>query len=700
MKQEIKDLQNRAINELVEKTEEKNIITFRAPTGSGKTFMIAKYIDNILMKDKDVVFIISTLSKSELAGQNYEKFEEYKRNKYVKNIESYLISSEIFGEERLFIPTDYNVYHLPKDLYKKGSKLMQGPFEGFIQNLKEKKDRGGKEKKIYFIKDEYHIKTNNLDILSEKYFDKIIQLSATPKKGDIVDVMITDKEAEDVNLIKKIELGNKYDTLDDAINKFLEVRDKYLKQIDIHPCMIIQISNKEKADVELKNIVFPAIKKHSDLKWMLIVDNPKECDTNDTVKNTSVSNWKKHAKDNNAPIDIIIFKLAISEGWDIPRACMLYQIRDTDSEQLDEQVIGRVRRNPKLMNFEKLDSDDKELVSKCYIWGVLPKEHYEKVEVKLFDNKKVKKEIQIKTTRLKRDSFNKNVDDVIKILKNNKLNDKKHKLFNENLNIFDLYDRYVSAPVNIQELCDKYSTNVQKWINFNINIDEIITESKKYEIDYDKKMVLNIDENGQMIFETLPMESAYLKTDKDKKLEIDDWIWIKDGDKENDFYFDSEAETKWAKILKDSCSNDSEYSKKKETSRCVKRTYINDDIPNYLWAKNFLENSDIKYEYYNYGYQNSYPDFILKDSYGNIHIFEVKSLNKNKNNYIDEEEYIDKIVQLTKCYCVAAKKTGHIFYIPILHGNEWHILRYYKGNAEELSEEEFKKSLKNEKLAY
>ena len=33
--------------------------------------------------------------------------------------------------------------------------------------------------------------------------------------------------------------------------------------------------------------------------------------------------------------------MVISEGWDIPRACMLYQIRDSKSKQLDEQVMGR-----------------------------------------------------------------------------------------------------------------------------------------------------------------------------------------------------------------------------------------------------------------------------------------------------------------------------------------------------------------------
>ena len=83
---------------------------------------------------------------------------------------------------------------------------------------------------------------------------------------------------------------------------------------------------------------------------MLIVDKDKNCDTNDVfkAKKMPVNKWKDYAKSNTSTIDVIIFKMVISEGWDIPRACMLYQVRDTQSKQLDEQVMGRVRRNPRL----------------------------------------------------------------------------------------------------------------------------------------------------------------------------------------------------------------------------------------------------------------------------------------------------------------------------------------------------------------
>ena len=49
---------------------------------------------------------------------------------------------------------------------------------------------------------------------------------------------------------------------------------------------------------------------------------------------------------NNDPTDCIIFKIGPATGWDIPRACMLLQLRNVCSDNLNIQTIGRIRRNP------------------------------------------------------------------------------------------------------------------------------------------------------------------------------------------------------------------------------------------------------------------------------------------------------------------------------------------------------------------
>lgn len=102
MLQEIIELQNSAVEKLLDLTRKnsKKAYTFRAPTGSGKTYMMADYMNRLLQINPNVVFLVSSLSKSDLAKQNYDKFCEYRDNNSFSNLDPYLINSDIAGEER------------------------------------------------------------------------------------------------------------------------------------------------------------------------------------------------------------------------------------------------------------------------------------------------------------------------------------------------------------------------------------------------------------------------------------------------------------------------------------------------------------------------------------------------------------------------------------------------------------------------
>ena len=118
MLDDVKILQEKAISALVQAISEKDDVVFKAPTGSGKTFIMARVMDEVLSQDDNVVFIVSSLSKANLAQQNYDKFEEYLEYGFVQHLIPYLISSETSGENALYIPSSDNVYVLPRDLYK------------------------------------------------------------------------------------------------------------------------------------------------------------------------------------------------------------------------------------------------------------------------------------------------------------------------------------------------------------------------------------------------------------------------------------------------------------------------------------------------------------------------------------------------------------------------------------------------------
>lgn len=694
MLKEAIELQQNAVNKLVELIDQKDELTFRAPTGSGKTYMMADFMNRVLADNDNVIFLVSTLSKGNLAQQNFDKFQEYRDKGKFKNLKPYIISSEISGEETLFIPTDYNVYVLPRDLYKKGGRLMQGAMDNFLQVMSNNKWFGGKEKKIYLIKDECHVATNNLDTLSNDYFSKILNFSATPKlnRRQIPDVEITDEEAVNAKLIKYIELGKDEENVGVAINKFEEIKDQYRDLLGVNPCLIIQLSNKDKADYELNNIVFPELNKneHQDLKWMLIVDKEDKCNTNDTfkAKKLPVSRWKDYAKLNSSTIDIIIFKMVISEGWDIPRACMLYQIRNSQSKQLDEQVIGRVRRNPRLLDFENLTEEAQKLAMTSWVWGIIPDKSKKIRNVKLYDEKEdFINNIKIKTTIIK-DLTNKVDFDVTQYLNNNAG-------YDHYMSIFEMYRKLENTDNEIKKICYNYSDNYQKWWKFNENIDKIINEKKKYECDYHTSMSLRTNEAGTEIISSFPIESMYV--DNGNYININDWVWRR-NDGADKFSFDSEAEREWASILKDLSVS---HIKKIKTGKInPKKGMITiygaepdrlEENEKYLWGKNYIPNSDIKFEYYLDGVHSSYPDFLLVDKNNKIHLFEVKSVNFSslENTKFDSESYKRKVDELKKCYLIASHLTGQIFYLPVLRNDVWHITKLEDGNEYNLTKDQF-----------
>ena len=51
-----------------------------------------------------------------------------------------------------------------------------------------------------------------------------------------------------------------------------------------------------------------------------------------------------------------------------PRACMLYQVRDTQSKQLDEQVMGKELGVTRLLDFEDLSTEAQKLATTAWVW--------------------------------------------------------------------------------------------------------------------------------------------------------------------------------------------------------------------------------------------------------------------------------------------------------------------------------------------
>lgn len=689
MLDDVKNLQERAISELVQSLSEKDDVVFKAPTGSGKTFIMARVMDEVISKDDNVVFIVSSLSKANLAQQNYDKFNEYLELGLVQHLNPHLISSETSCESALYIPSVNNVYVLPQALYKAKSKL-KGQ-QAFLKLLLEIKNHG---RVLYLIKDESHVATNNLDEL-KSFFTKIINISATPKKKP--DVEISEQDAVNACLIKRVQYCSSADYGDDdfsvdslqykellkALDYLKECKKDYLEKSNINPCLIIQISNKDLGEKQF-NVIERALglSEYKDLKWVGYAKDPKVCQTNDQMIKTSPQKWEKYCKPNDSTIDVIIFKMAITEGWDIPRANMLFQIRDSKSKQLDVQVLGRVRRNPRIMDFEKItDEKERRLFTTAYVWGIKDNSSEQKsVDVTLKgsvpDGNRIKNEIQeeikVKITKLADLNDTQSNFDIDTFLKEKQTPESCK-------SIFELYNELTKSSNRIQVECKRYmfssyDDEYSKYFVFVNNLSEIKSKVKTILSSDSSSIEVVKNSLGKDLEVSLPYNSLYFQN---KKYSLQDvkGVW-NNGSDMRQFTFDSDSEKKWLyKMLQD-------FS--------IKKISLDEEKDILLVGKNYLQNSEIKYEYYADGSHFSYPDFVLKDKYDRIFLFEVKSMNISSSLQIDTKVYQEKVEILKDLYSKVSSKVEHYFCLPILNGKSWTVHCYYKGVHYELKEDQFK----------
>ena len=694
MLDEAKKVQERAIHELVNEISVKDEVVFKAPTGAGKTYIMARFMDELVSRNDKVVFIVSSLSKANLAQQNYEKFKEYLELGFVQNLSPYLISSESSGENALYIPSLDNVYVLPRDLYKDKSKLKgQQSLLKFLLEI----NKLGKE--LYLIKDECHIATNNLDEL-KPYFSKVINISATPKKTQKVTVEISEKDAIGASLIKRVQYCScnnygdsdftvesiQYKELLKALTSLKSCKKDYLDKSNINPCLIIQISNKDLGEEQVKVIEHAlSLPEYKDLKWVSYTTDPKLCKTNDQMIKASPSKWEKFAKPNDSTIDVIIFKMAITEGWDIPLANMLFQIRDSKSKQLDEQVLGRVRRNPRLMDYENItDEKEKLLYTTAYVWGIKDNSsEHKSIDVTLKgsvpDGNSIKNEIQeeikVKITKLaelKKTKSNFDIDSY--------LNGKPAPLSCKS--IFDLYRELSKSSNRIQYECKQYMSSsygeeYSRYFGFVNNLSEI--KSKVQTVLSGDPLSIEVVKNSlnKDLEVSLPYNSLYFQNKKFSLSDING-VW-NNGNDMKEFTFDSDSEKEWVfKMLHDFQ---------------IKKISLDENNDVLLVGKNYLQNSEIKYEYYADGSHFSYPDFVLKDKNDRIFLFEVKSLNTSSSLQIDSSEYKEKVKLLKDLYLKVSSKVNHYFCLPILNGSTWTIYCYFNGDSHELNYDQFKSAV-------
>lgn len=364
----LKDYQRDAVDNLKRYfnfyySQKDKMIAFKAPTGSGKTYMLSSFIDEIV-KENDILdfcFVWASIGKGELQIQSFDAVSSYLGG-YPK---CSLLDTEFFGSRSYIKKYEVVFVNWEKLVQKdsttgkwKNSIMKDQEGMSFIEVISETKRRGTK---IILIIDESHIgKSHESRILEFKNTilepEMTIEMSATPlTKPDIIvdpekvidEGMIKESiivnEGIDESLIVNDDVTSEELVLDYGYKKRLELLSEYNKQKSkVNPLVLIQIPNKEQGDEKL--IVIQDFLRNRGI----------------TLENGKLKIWlsgkehdfdKKKIKEIDDITEFLVFKTAVATGWDCPRAHVLVKFREGNSETFEIQTIGRILRTAEAKSY-------------------------------------------------------------------------------------------------------------------------------------------------------------------------------------------------------------------------------------------------------------------------------------------------------------------------------------------------------------
>ena len=373
---QLKRYQEKAVDKLLSRTKElfgenldKKTIVFQAPTGSGKTFTMSQYIEQLIgeLKDEELCFLWLSPGKGSLHKQSYKSL----KNEFEGFPDVYLLEKEFFGSRRTIDKNEIVVANWEK-LSNKDNKtgewkniLMKDKetinFRELIQNTKES------NVKIILIIDESHSRANAKRAFELRASiikpDLTIEMSATPilKEGEYNEkITVQSNNVIDEGMIKKeIIINQNIDKIGDdeitsqelvmqaAYNKRLQLKQMYEKAgVDVNPLVLIQIPVSEAGEDKKEFIeAFLAGKGITKDNWKLAVWLSEEKRNQEEELITK----------NNNDVEFLIFKQAIDTGWDCPRAQVLVRFREIQSLVFEIQTVGRILRMPEAKHYKNDD---------------------------------------------------------------------------------------------------------------------------------------------------------------------------------------------------------------------------------------------------------------------------------------------------------------------------------------------------------
>lgn len=341
---------------LLAKCADHEEIVLYAPTGSGKTVMVCKFIDDYLDENPNTVFLWLCPGAGGLAKQSQDSFEEVTSGTPFGDVYSFITEPDPRGQ----------VFFINWDKINKKSNVVLR--EGEHKDLMSKVlSCHNNNIDIFMLIDEEHkYRDTANEYVSNIQPVHVLRISATPvSKGDHTEI-IKDDEVISAGLIAtgiSINEGvsaaiQENNNLDDDL-MLLELADKKRKEIQ---------KQYDDLNLKIRPLVLIQFPNGSD-EWIKRVKDTLD-DMGYSENSGLVASWfsgdhpdnPEEIKKLNGQYSFLLFKQAIATGWDCPRAKILVKLREGGTERFNIQTVGRIRRMPLREHY------DIDLIDNCYLY--------------------------------------------------------------------------------------------------------------------------------------------------------------------------------------------------------------------------------------------------------------------------------------------------------------------------------------------
>lgn len=365
---QLKQFQQDAIDKILEQFENPDgtqKMLVKAPTGSGKTITLIGLIERM---EADYpgryVYCWLTPGKGELEEQSEEKMKRFSPSLNTGNLNDALTSG---------FNADITYFINWESITKKGNRAIKDSERKSLYTQIATAHTNGIEFVVLIDEEHQNNTAKARDVIDAMNPVREIRVSATPDLRRGIDSYVI---TEDVVISEQLITKALY------INKDLEtnfLRDEY----DELNLLL------DKADETRKSIVSAYQKRGESINPLVLVQFPSLSDDliirvekiledkGYTYDNNLVASWfsaeskadkamnsKKLGKINIGDINdsdsvthndakpcFLLFKQALSTGWDCPRAKVLVKLRDNMNETFEIQTLGRLRRMPKAVHY-------------------------------------------------------------------------------------------------------------------------------------------------------------------------------------------------------------------------------------------------------------------------------------------------------------------------------------------------------------